>query len=287
MATQLSTTDPVYRLIEAIPSLAGGDWQIARLDGGLSNESYLITGINQRLVLRRDARPAIGVDRGRELAIQQQVAMRGMAPAVVAADPGHYLLSEFVSQPQWSAADTRLAERLSDFGQYLRRLHQLPTTDLGRFAPFDLPGCLQRYWRAEKIAKDPDLQRIRGAANNLLASLNQIGWFAHRQAICHHDPTCSNIFGDDHAVMMIDWEYAAVGNPLLDLGTFVSYHDLPYDLAVPLYEAYFGVCSKLELTLMADAIRLAQLLELLWLMGREQLPSNAAARLSQLRLIWS
>ena len=286
MAIQLSTNISVQQLIECIPNFDGSAWSVEPLHGGSSNRCYLLSRNNERLVFRLNQAQAVGVHRARELAIHQQLALRGMAPIVVAGDPKSYLLTEYVAGPRWALGDTRQPDRLRALGKYLRVLHEVPVDELSQFPAFDLTEITARYWADPMVANDPALERIKGEATNLLRMLGNEGWLSHRACLCHHDPIFRNLFGDS-ALQMIDWEFSAVGNPLLDLGLFVSYHDLPHDLATPLYESYFGICSKIELQRMASAIRVAQLLELLWLISKPKLPVAMRQRLGQLRLIWS
>lgn len=285
MATQLPATNPdLVQLIASIPALSGHDWAVSPLTNGLTNRNYLLESGVDRVVLRQNSTAVPGVDRAREARVLQQVAMRGLAPMVVACDPqAGYLVTEFVEDAGWSSNNTSQPERLTALGKYLRNLHEVPVEEIGSL---NVERELEHYWSLDQLKALPELERIRGGANNLLLELHGNGWFEQRPGLCHHDLTHSNIFGD-YAITMIDWEFAAAGNPLLDLGMFISYHDLTYDIAAPLIEAYFGSMLPDVLQRLSQASRLAQLLELLWLASREDLPRSAQQRLSQLLLVWS
>jgi thiamine kinase-like enzyme len=44
-------------------------------------------------------------------------------------------------------------------------------------------------------------------------------------AVLHHDLHGSNLIDSEHGLMLIDWECAAVNDPLLDIACILSYHE--------------------------------------------------------------
>jgi Ser/Thr protein kinase RdoA (MazF antagonist) len=44
-------------------------------------------------------------------------------------------------------------------------------------------------------------------------------------AILHHDLHASNVIENERGLMLIDWECAAVSDPLLDVACILSYHE--------------------------------------------------------------
>ncbi len=283
MDTRLPPRDrSLEELIETIPALAGRGWSIEQLSDGLTNRSWLLSGTEERLVLRQN-QPAPGVDRQREAQILKRLGMHGLAPLVIDCNPtAGYLLTAFIDRPRWSQDDVRSSARLTLLGRYLRALHQLSTESI---AVFDLDAQLKAYFANTKVSALPEFPRLQAASNNLRAQLHHAGWYEQRPSICHHDLNYANLFGDI-TLIAIDWEYAAVGNPLLDLGMFISYHELGADEAAPLIESYFGALLPDVIRQITLATRLAQLLELLWLAAQTGLSESSKARLKQLLLVW-
>ena len=57
---------------------------------------------------------------------------------------------------------------------------------------------------------------------------------------CHNDLLRANFIDDGDRLWIIDWEYAAMGDPAFDLGNFAVHHQLTDDEETVLLHAYFG-----------------------------------------------
>lgn len=80
-----------------------------------------------------------------------------------------------------------------------------------------------------------DYQEIRAEAVRMLdwlASLNR------PRTICHIDSVHDNFIFTDEGLKMIDWEYAGMADPLIDLGMSAIYSYMTYEEARALLEAY-------------------------------------------------
>jgi aminoglycoside phosphotransferase (APT) family kinase protein len=104
----------------------------------------------------------------------------------------------------------------------LRRLHELPAPECGRF---DLLQALNGY--GERLAahiRDPAANWARYLSS--AAAAWRISAAAERpSAILHHDLHGSNIIESPRGLVLIDWECAAVSDPLLDIACILSYHE--------------------------------------------------------------
>jgi len=58
--------------------------------------------------------------------------------------------------------------------------------------------------------------------------------------LCHNDFYAPNILISDGKQALIDWEYAGMGDPASDLGTFICCSDYTWDEAQDVFAAYFG-----------------------------------------------
>jgi thiamine kinase-like enzyme len=113
-------------------------------------------------------------------------------------------------------------ERLARLGATLRRLHDLPPPDSGRF---DLLGALTGY--AERVGAEagehaPDLA---GYLSSAAEAWRVCGADERPLAILHHDLHGSNLIENARGLVLIDWECAAVSDPLLDVACILSYHE--------------------------------------------------------------
>lgn len=232
-----STTDT--RIATVIAGIAG--WQNAnwtRLDGGLSNTSWLLDADGRRAVLKIDAGPRGGLvnTRDREADVQSKAAGQGIAGRVLEVGKNYYL-TEYVEGRVWTAADLKSGAGLGELAAALRRLHALPLT--GR--QFDAVAAAESYratlCRADLTEADRRVAEIR--------ELSRPG----KRVCCHNDLVAGNIVSSD-GVRFLDWEYAGDNDPLFDLATIVTHHDLSADKALCLLNAYFdgeGIALQAEL----------------------------------------
>ena len=57
--------------------------------------------------------------------------------------------------------------------------------------------------------------------------------------MCHNDLVAENMIDTPgRGLLLIDWEYAGMGDPFFDLAVVVRHHDLAQDLAKEFFEAY-------------------------------------------------
>jgi thiamine kinase-like enzyme len=67
-----------------------------------------------------------------------------------------------------------------------------------------------------------EAQQIAGEADILLRRLSAD---PSRLCLCHNDLNSTNIL-DTGSLYLIDWEYAAIGDPYFDLATIIQHHGL-------------------------------------------------------------
>jgi thiamine kinase len=202
-----------------VPGYAAGDPAIAvtRLSGGSVNRSYSVHTPAGRFVLRLSQGPDawLTTDRSVERELQQIASKALLAPRIIAADTNdRWMVTEYITGHLWMEPDFANPERLVRLGSTLRRLHQLPPPDIGRF---DLLKALAGY--SERVGADPSFLdwaiaawRVSGADDRPLA-------------ILHHDLHGSNLIETADRLVLIDWECAAVSDPLLDVACILSYHE--------------------------------------------------------------
>ena len=75
---------------------------------------------------------------------------------------------------------------------------------------------------AKRIGDTPASWRI---IRNAAAAWRISGAADRPLAILHHDLHASNLIDSGRGLMLIDWECAAVADPLLDIACILSYHE--------------------------------------------------------------
>ena len=210
-----------------VPGYASGEPTIetARLPGGSLNRSYAVRTPAGRFVLRLNPGTDawLAADRSVERELHRIAAVAGLAPRIVHADErDRWLITEFVAGRLWTEAEFARPDCLARLGDTLHRLHALAAPRAGRF---DLLAALDGYARRIQSAEE--------AAGGALADYLQEAGEAWRisgaadrpAAVLHHDLHGSNLIDGERGLVLIDWECAAVSDPLLDVACVLSYYD--------------------------------------------------------------
>ncbi len=223
-----------------------GELSVEQFHRGHSNLTYLLRIGDQEYVLRR---PPFGNpvrsahDMGREFRVLSRLcdvyepAPRPLVHCTDAAVIGDefYIMERRTgvvlrgdNTPDVLASDPRLARLLCEaFIDNLARLHALDfrsagLADLGRpdgYVERQVRGWNKRYANA-KTDEHPDVERL---GRWLIDHLPADG----RPALIHNDYKYDNLMLDvdepTRIVAVLDWEMSTVGDPLMDLGTALSY----------------------------------------------------------------
>lgn len=196
------------------------------------SRSCLLHSAGGRLVLRQDypAARRIGLDRGSEWAILQAAYAGGLGPEPIAFSPERgWLLTAWLPGEAWQAEHLQQPVRLQALGECLRAVHALPAAG----AKFE-PLAIARRYAASSEA--PQAQRLLASITSMVAELYPDN---AARCLCHHDPHAGNLVGVGPS-RLIDWEYAALGDPLFDLAAVIGYHGLSADQRLLLLDAWSG-----------------------------------------------
>ncbi len=221
---KLPDSEAWRQALAQVPGAASGaPLDVQLLAGGTANATYrLKTGQGAFVVrLHQPYVLDLGVDRRREAVLHGAAAAAGLASRILAADPqGRYLVTQFLEGGPWAAGDFDDEARLWALARTLRALHALPAPQV---PPLDLAMLLERHV-TQIAAQDPgavqDLLPQVARARDLLLRQGQAGRPA---CIIHGDLTHSNVIGAGQP-LLVDWEYAAVTDPLTDLACLVAYY---------------------------------------------------------------
>jgi len=214
-----------------VPALADAVVRRA-LPGGQASDSWLVDGRGGTMVVRMDTPLArtLELDRRAELKILQTAEAAGIGPEVIWADPGAGLLvTRYIPEPVWEEKHIVNPLRLRALAGTLKRLHGLRTAG----PEFD-PGKAARAYAGSigTTAAAELADRVVTLARQLLPPGQQ-------RVLCHNDLVYMNIIGSN-PVRLIDWEYAAAGDPLFDLAVVIRHHRLPAPIADGFLHDYLG-----------------------------------------------
>jgi aminoglycoside phosphotransferase (APT) family kinase protein len=193
------------------------------LGGGTTNAAFRVRTRAGSFVVRLHEPHTLdlGVDRGREALLHAAAARAGLASRLLAADPeGRFLVTEFLDGEPWQEVDLEDISRLSALAQTLSALHTLPAPQVPVLDPRVLLDRHLAQIAAADGAAALDLSPQVTRAHEILDRQAAIGRPA---CIIHGDLSHANVIGRDRP-QLIDWEYAAVADPLVDLACLVAYY---------------------------------------------------------------
>lgn len=232
---------------------------LCRLHAGPVKTVWLLGRGDERWVMRVDEPPAAGFapDRGIEFEVWQAAAAAGLAPQPLwlHRGPPAVLVAQHAAGRAWRAADLALPGRLEALAALLRRVHQArlpgPPLDLGRA----MAAHARRIGtpRARELARSARLWLDRAGSPG-------------PPVLCHNDPIAANVVGLRRTVL-IDWEYAARGDPLFDLAVIAQHHALPGAQVARLAAAYHGGVGQVPQARLAANRVLYDHVLWLWLMA--------------------
>jgi streptomycin 6-kinase len=189
----------------------------------------------------------------------------GIAPQVVYAAPDRScLITDYVDGRLWTPHYFTRMRDLRSLGQRLRTLHALAPPPVARFDPL---STARRY--ADLIVRsDPgEGGRIQFLLDSGAEALTRTGFERRAPAIVHSDLHHGNVLTADR-VYFIDWEYAQVGDPLLDLACIMTY----YPRAMPHGELLLEAAGLIDVgttpAMLVELTNIFTLLTYLWYRAR-------------------
>lgn len=234
---------------------------IAALSGGTVNTSFRVDTRAGSFVLRLNgvAGALLGADHAREARLHAAAAVSGVAPELIYADlEQRFMIMRCVDGAAWDASDFGRPERLRELGATLRTLHAISPPTV---APFNLAAILQGH-SAKIIDAQPAerglLESLMEEAGTALALCARGG---RATAIVHNDLYHSNLIDGEH-LYLIDWEYAAVADPIFDPACVLAYHPHAEPYAQELLDA--AGLAEVPLAVLFRARFLFMLLSFLW-----------------------
>jgi thiamine kinase-like enzyme len=104
-----------------------------------------------------------------------------------------------------------------------------------------------------------------------------------RDVLCHNDLHHLNIVGSREVIQVVDWEYAGLGDPIMDIASYLAYHDLDAPATAALLEAYGAGPATPSFARWADARWLFEAVWWAWLELHRQRQAQEAPELRDAR----
>ncbi|HEV7586331.1 MAG TPA: choline/ethanolamine kinase family protein [Solirubrobacteraceae bacterium] len=201
----------LQRLEPSLGPLAG---EPSELGGGITNRNFRVTLGDRDFVVRRPGKDTdlLGIDREAERLATATAARLGIAPEV-AASLEECLVTRYIACRTADAGE--LQQRVEEIARALRSFHD---------AALEMPVS---FWVPDLLESYALIVRRRGgelpaAYAQVLAIARRIGEALPltRRRPCHNDLLPGNIIfaQQDERILIVDWEYAGMGDPRFDLG---------------------------------------------------------------------
>ncbi len=255
-----------------LETLLGEIGEIRPLPSGAGGQSFRVAtrrGDVVAKVFEPDAPVLIGP--AGQFALLDALAGSGIAPRPIAFDAAARLLvTEFVDAEPATADALRRGEGIEVLASLLRRLHEV-AFPVPPFAPF---AYADRY--VERLGGLPGLDRTDRARYDELLALA-----AHAlpgpPCLCHNDVTADNLLLGANP-KLLDFDYAVLATPILDLASAVFMNDLPPAVASHLLEAYHDGPAPYPAEEFARVQRLLALLAHFWSLAAGECAAAVVAR---------
>jgi thiamine kinase len=263
-------------VLEHIPGCEAGErpYSITALSGGTVNQSLRVDTHAGSFVLRLNAAAGagLGANHGREAQLHAAAAAAGVAAPLIYADlAGRFLIMRFVTGAVWEAADLADPPHLRKLGATLRTLHAIAPPAV---PAFDLGGILRGHC-ASLIRAEPAqralMESLMEQADAALALCARDG----RPATIVHNDLCHSNLIQGERLYLIDWEYAAVADPIFDPACVLAYYPDAEAHAQALLDAS-GLGAVVSMTVLSRARFLFEFLSFLW-HRRRRLSAEVAA----------
>jgi len=225
-----------------------GTPQLSLLGKGLVHHTYRVDRDGHSFSMRLVTPPSRPAERRKTLQngawvlrVLRLAADRTLAPPVVCADVEHGItVHSWVEGRAWPPSAVKTARNIDRFASLLRQVHALPVPLPARTSGPAL--WIRKYTAAIRALKPTAVPSLAGAADRQLARLAVLPGLPG--VVCHSDLHRLNVLEyrpsaqTTAALLLLDWEYAHVSEPLWDLAGWSANNDFPDELKRRLLEAY-------------------------------------------------
>jgi thiamine kinase-like enzyme len=230
----------IERILSQVPGWRGADAVVTPLLGGITNQNYRVDIVGESFVLRIGGKGThlLGIDRGRERTCTAIAAQMGVGAEVVhflASASHEVLITRFIPGEAISPETAARPEMLRRIIDAVRRYHAGPDFP-GVFSPFTTVRSYHKLAHEHNIPFPGTLPQVFSLMARIEAAIGPL----QQPRPCHNDLLASNFIDDGHTIWILDWEYAAMGDPFFDLGNFAVNQSLDEEQCELLLRYYFG-----------------------------------------------
>jgi thiamine kinase-like enzyme len=231
-------TEAVARLSALLGPREGG---VLRLEGGITNRNFRVNFGGTDYVVRLPGKDTelLGINREAERLATKKAAELRLGPKVAAMlDQPPCLVTCFVESREVTVAELREPRSIEAVGEALRGFHhsglELPTD----FYVSEIVSAYAEVSKSRGGTLPEGFQHARDCARKVVKAVRKNA--DHQPFPCHNDLLTANFLHDGERIVIVDWEYAGMGDPFFDLGNFAVNNELGDADEERLLAAYFG-----------------------------------------------
>ena len=214
-----------------------GTYQLSPISGGLTNQNLLIvTDEGEKFVARLPGKDTdmFGIDRKTEHAISRAAWEIGIAPEPVSFLSGHEILvTRFV---EGFPIDTNDPATIRNVARLLHQLHSAAEVP----GVFNLPSVIDDYIATAKRFNVTHPDKLSEALEFSAKIISAMGSCEKVSAPCHNDLLPANFLQSREQLYLLDWEYAGMGHPYVDLGNCAVNFCMDETACTIFMESYLG-----------------------------------------------
>ncbi len=234
------------------------------LTGGITNRNYRVDFNGEAFVLRLSGKNTelLGIDRPTERAANAFAASLGIAPEVMYfIEPEGYLVTRFVEAQPIPVETIGEKPWLARVAVALNRFHTgAPPLD-NTFDIFQVIATLTFVGRENHCAFPENFAGLMKHVRHIETAFARDPYTPRP---CHNDLLNGNFLNAQGRLIILDWEYAGMGDPYFDLANFSHHHSLNDDQIRFLLQQYFGEAAARNFARLKLMEPLSDLREALW-----------------------
>lgn len=235
-------TDAIATVAKAMSVGTEEITNITVLKKGMTNRSFLFACRGKKYIMRI---PGEGTDqlinRREEAAVYEQLDGKGVCDDIVYMNPNNgYKITAYLENAR--VCDPDDVEDLTRCMEKLRQFHGLGLTVEHTFDIFEKIEFYESLWNGAPSAYDD----YRQTKERVFSLLPYIEAHKHPYVLTHIDAVPDNfLFTADGEIRLIDWEYAGMQDPHVDIAMFCIYSLYNAEQIERLIDLYFeGKCSR-------------------------------------------
>ncbi len=175
---------------------------------GTINKTYQVETTLGRWAVRLNQNDMPGINRQREIDILTLIQGQDIGPDLIAHDvEKQCLITRWVEGDAWTTDDLANPDLLQRLKVKLGRLHQIHYNNKATYLMARIIEYILFFADASESLKK--------AISESVKALNQTGFWQKQNRLLHFDVHPYNIIGHENPII-IDWEYAGSGHPLLE-----------------------------------------------------------------------